>query len=358
MRDLLIVLSTLVILTGCGGSSGSSSNGNNAADSAEPAPQLELSFSAPPIDLPDTPAQFVADLPYGDGERNVLDIFLPDSDTPTPLVIFYHGGGYTSGDKSSVYETNAADIREFLGAGVAFATVNYHLLSLEPPLDPDGVIRPLTDGARALQFTRYYAESLNIDPAQVVTYGISAGASTSLWLATHDDLADPGSDDPVLRESSRINAIAALFTQSTVDAVRWEEVLAPVLDPLAPLLGGSTEVTTIAAALNASSFLYTIFGVSSDEEIFTEENIAYRANIDALGLMDAGDAPIYVFNSNAPFLDDLLGLLLHHTLHAIALQQRAEEVGLENVVYAIDEEFGIEDPSGEGHVSFLLRHLR
>jgi hypothetical protein len=81
---------------------------------------------------------------------------------------------------------------------------------VEPPLDDDGVIRPLTDSARVVQFLRYYAGSLDIDPEQVAVYGASAGASTSLWLGTHDDLADPGNEDPVLRESSRVNAVGAL----------------------------------------------------------------------------------------------------------------------------------------------------
>ncbi|MEH6515863.1 MAG: alpha/beta hydrolase fold domain-containing protein [Halioglobus sp.] len=351
---VLILLVGLLTLSGCGGSSG---GGSAAPEVVDPGPQLDLSFSAAPIDLPDTPAQFVADLAYGEGDRNVLDVFLPDSDTPTPLVIFFHGGGFTGGDKSFAYDVYAADIREFLGAGIAYATVNYHLLSAEPPLDPDGVIRPLRDGARALQFARYYANSLNIDPEQVVTYGVSAGASMSLWLATHDDSADPNNEDPVLQQSTRVNAIAALFTQSTLNIVRWQEVLAPILDPLAPVLGGSTEITVVAAALGATDFLYTILGVTSDEEIFGEENIAYRANIDFLELMDSGDAPIYAFNANEPFRDSFVNLFLHHTLHTLALQQRAEAVGLENVIYAIDPVYGIEDPSGEGRISFLMRHL-
>ena len=342
-------------LAACGGGGSGSSGGGQQV---EPTPQLELSFTASPIDLPDTAADFAADVEYGDGPRNVFDVFLPDSDEPTPLVLYFHGGGYTGGDKNLAYTAHADEIRQFLAAGIAFATVNYHLLSLEEPLDPDGVIRSLEDSARALQFARYYADSLNIDPQQVASYGVSAGASTSLWLGTRDDLADADNEDPVLRESTRIKAIGALYTQSTLDVVRWQQVLAPVVEPLAPVLGGSTEIPVVAAALGATNFLFTILGVDSAEEIYSPENEAYRRSIDALELMDSGDAPLYVLNDNAPFRDDLVNLFLHHTLHAIALKEQATAVGLEHVIYAIDPVFSVDDPSGEEHVSFLIRHLR
>ncbi len=347
-----------LLLAACGGDGGSGGNSNANVQPAEAVPELSLTFSEPPIALPDTAADFSADVEYGDGARNVFDVFLPDSDEPTPLVLYYHGGGYTGGDKSAAYEAHADEIREFLAAGIAFATVNYHLLSLEAPLDPDGVIRPLTESARALQFMRYHASSLNIDPEQVASYGVSAGASTSLWLGTRDDLADPDNEDPVLRQSTRIKAIGALYTQSTLNVVRWQQVLAPIVEPLAPVLGGSTEIPVVAAALGATDFLFTILGVETVEEINSAENAEYRRSIDVLELMDSGDAPLYAFNDNEPFKDDLVNLFLHHTLHALTLKDQAVAVGLEHVIYALDPVFGVDDPSGEGHVSFLIRHLR
>ena len=37
----------------------------------------------------------------------------------------------------------------------------------------------------------------NIDPTKIAATGGSAGACSSLWLAFHDDLCEPTSDDPV-----------------------------------------------------------------------------------------------------------------------------------------------------------------
>jgi len=336
-------------------------NGGSNIDAEEIRPQLDLVSTEPPIGLPGISASYSADVRYGDGERNVLDIYLPESDQPTPLVIFFHGGGYYQGDKSSII---ADDIRAFLGAGIAIATINYSFIDLNSPYDDVGVIKPLEDSARALQFLRYHHQSLNLDPEQVASYGISAGASTSLWLGTHDDLADPDNADPVLRESSRLQAVAALYTQGTLNILRWEEILAPAVESLAPFLGG-TDILTVATKLGAGPLLFAATGTDSVAEMNSPEKLAYMENIDILGLMDAGDAPIYARNySSDPGGNDpldplvLLDSFLHHALHVIALFDRAQEVGLENVMYAIDPKFPLTDPSGEDHISFLKRHIQ
>jgi len=97
--------------------------------------------------------------------------------------------------------------------------------------------------------------------------------------------------------------------------------------------------------------------VASIAEITSPENEAYRANVDMLALMDAGDTPIYVQNFQVGF-DDLLNVFLHHGLHALAVKARADEVGLHSVAYSEDPDYLLEDPSGEDLVSFLLRHIR
>ena len=212
------------------------------------------------------------------------------------------------------------------------------------------------DAARALQFLRYHFQSLNLDPENVALYGGSAGAGASLWLGTHDDMADPDNADPVLRESTRVKAVGALATQSTYDLLLWENILLPVTGQFAGLLGG-TDIPTVAAGLGVSNYLLTFLGVGSIEDIDSPENVEYRANVDMLGLMDSGDAPIFVHNFDTGF-GDLLNMFLHHGLHALAVRDRAEQVGLHHVAYVDDAEYGLQDPSGETLTSFLMRHLR
>ncbi len=350
------------LLAACG--SDSSKHGQSPEPELPQPPQLEFEISEAPISLPGIAASFAADIAYGDAERNRLDIYLPeDCDGPTPLVIYIHGGGFTVGDKGSAHDSFADQIREFLQSCVAYASINYTLLevpeadeSIAPAVQQGGVLTSMEDSARALQFLRYYRASFNIDAENVALYGVSAGAGTSLWLGTHDDLAQPDAEDPVLRESTRVKAVGALATQATYDLLRWEAILLPVTEPLESILGG-TDIPTIATTLGVTNYMLTFLAVGSVEDIYSDANEAYRANVDMLGLMDAADAPIFVQNFTTGF-DDPLNMLLHHALHAHAVKARADEVGLESVAYSEDPNFPLSDPSEEGVVSFLMRHIR
>jgi len=165
----------------------------------------------PPPPLPKT----TETLKYGDHERQVIDFWKAPSDKPTPLFLFIHGGGWRGGDKSGV---GAARIKAFHDAGISVAAINYRYvqngveMKVEPP-----VKAPLGDAARALQTIRSKAAEWNIDKSKIGASGGSAGACTSLWLAFHDDMADPNSKDPIARESTRLYCAAVDGAQVTLD---------------------------------------------------------------------------------------------------------------------------------------------
>lgn len=275
-----------------------------------------------------------ANVKYGSHERNLLDIWLADSDKPTPLVIFIHGGGFTSGDKSKVYKSK--ELTKFLKAGVSFATINYRYRNT----DPRRIRGSLYDSRRAVQFIRSKAKEWNIDKTRIGAYGGSAGAGTSLWLGLRDDMADPDSSDPVLRESTRLAVVGALGTQATYDILQWADILGIKQNP------------------ERATMMLDFFGVKDMEELSGPEGQAIRAELDMLGFMSKDDAPIYVFNNMKGGTPTERGHINHHPLHAVALKKRAEEVGLEALVYA--PAIGIEPPEGkrESLVEFFLRHLR
>jgi acetyl esterase/lipase len=155
-----------------------------------------------------------ADVSYGPHERNVLDFWKAKSNTPTPLVFCIHGGGWQNGDKNNFY----GGVKKFLDNGISVVSINYRLMAqanaqkVTPP-----VKAPLEVAARALQFVRSKAAEWNIDKKKIGATGGSAGGCSSLWLAFHDDMADPKSADPVARESTRLYCAAVNGAQVELD---------------------------------------------------------------------------------------------------------------------------------------------
>ncbi len=166
------------------------------------------------------PKPALSDVKYGDHERNVMDFWRADSDSPTPLVFVIHGGGWTGGSKERVHRF--ADVAALLAADISVVAINYRYISQAGDLKPP-VQAPLHDAARALQFVRTKAADWNIDPQRIGAAGGSAGACSSLWLAFHDDLADSRSEDPVARESSRLWCAAVVGAQTSLDPQQMKQ---------------------------------------------------------------------------------------------------------------------------------------
>jgi hypothetical protein len=150
-------------------------------------------------------------VPYGKHPRQVLDFFQAKSEKPTPVVFYIHGGGWQNGDK----KTNP---QPFLAKGISVVAINYRYVKngVEAKIEPP-VKAPLEDAARALQFVRSKAAEWNIDKKRIGATGGSAGGCSSLWLAFHDDMADPKSEDPIARESTRLYCAAVNGAQTSLD---------------------------------------------------------------------------------------------------------------------------------------------
>jgi len=175
-----------------------------------------------PKALPERPAPTVIDFAYGtDSARQKFDFWQAKSATPTPIVLLIHGGGWKGGDKR-LYGTNI--IQPFLDAGISVAAINYRFIlqAMEQKVEPP-VKACVYDAARALQTIRSKAEEWNIDPKRIGATGGSAGACTSLWLALHDDLADPKSTDSIARQSSRLTCAAVTGAQTSLDPKELRE---------------------------------------------------------------------------------------------------------------------------------------
>lgn len=271
---------------------------------------------------------------YGPHERNTFDIWLAKSQNPTPLVIYIHGGGFIGGDKSRYFLSE--DVLRFLDAGVSVATINYRFMN-EPPY---GILASMNDSKRFVQFIRFHSEKYNIDKNRIACTGGSAGAGTALWLAFSDDMADAGNADPVIRESTLLTCAGAFATQATYDIFQWDEILGFQLSQTQGFL------QMVARA----------FGFKSAENVNLKNQTAIRENLDFLKKMNKNTAPVFIYNRHKAGIPETPDDINHHPLHAKKLKEKAEQAGLEAIVYA--PEIGIADESGIDLVDFFLKKLK
>lgn len=129
--------------------------------------------------------RIVKDIPYGDDPKRRLDVYLPDTAAGRlPTVVFFYGGGWTSGDKG-----------DYLFVAQAFAARGYAVVIPDYRLYPDAVYPAfLEDLAAAVAWTtRRMAAEVGTAPAPLFFVGHSAGAYNAAmlaldrrWLAAHD----------------------------------------------------------------------------------------------------------------------------------------------------------------------------
>lgn len=251
----------------------------------------------------------VKDIAYGDHERHRLDVWKPTNfSEPQPLVIFIHGGGFENGDKKSW--RSHPGLQKVVAAGHAAAAINYPFRKHKPIQDI------LHDAARAVQFLRANAKEYGIDKTKLVGWGGSAGAGTSLWLTTRDDLADADSTDPVLRESSRLQAAVLYGTQATYDLTRWEDFLGP------------SDPAWWKSPDEAAKFYH--LRTRSDLELPSSQSILREC--DMLKWISAEDGPVWIANTFSEQPPRNRGQYLHHFQHATTIDDAYSDVGSHCVV--------------------------
>jgi hypothetical protein len=207
----------------------------------------------------------------------------------------------------------------------------------EPPY---GILGSMNDSKRCLQYIRYNAQKYNIDKKRIACSGGSAGAGTSLWLAFSDDMAEPESNDLFLRESTKIACAGAFSTQSTYDILRWNQLL-NFPDKKSP-----EELFAIGRA----------FGFKNTIGIDLYEQTQIRENLDFFSKMNKNSPPFFVYNKMKGGIPTNEDELQHHPRHALKLKEKADEMGVEAVVYA--PEIGLTHESKMDFVTFMTTQLK
>ena len=319
---------------------------------SQPNPQFSLIPANFGINNPN--AVYATNIRYDDidVEKQVFHLFLPDTLNHYPLVVYIHGGGFTGGNPGVVFNNpdRMEDIKFFLENGFAYASFGYRLINSVQP-DTEGVIKSLNDSKRALQFVRYFADELHIQPAKIALMGTSAGSGTSLWLGTRSDMADPNATDPILQQSTRVCGVVASGSQATYDIYKWETQIYHDFDGL----GTNFTLDSMANLLTFDRLSSFYGGMDSLYQMVHDSAlIQYRQDVDMLFHMSSDDPPIYI-NSRSRAVhpsDDLF----HHSFHGRALNTVALAAGIPEVK-ALIPTLSINTTEGESINEFLVRHL-
>ncbi|SIO36322.1 Acetyl esterase/lipase [Singulisphaera sp. GP187] len=109
-------------------------------------------------------------------ERQVLDVYSPRNAKGLPVVFWIHGGGWQTGDKTSVQIKPQA----FMDHGFVFVSTNYRLL---PNVDMATIVR---DVAKSIRWVHDHIAESGGDPERIFVMGHSAGAQLAALICTDD----------------------------------------------------------------------------------------------------------------------------------------------------------------------------
>ncbi|MFI0408062.1 alpha/beta fold hydrolase [Actinomadura sp. 3N508] len=135
--------------------------------------------------------RMVVDVEYAvaDGERLLLDLYIPEGSGPHPVSLWVHGGAWLFGDRYSGATSFAAELAE---RGVAIASIDYRL-------GEAGAFPASIDDVRAaVRWLRAHGARHGLAIARIGAWGASAGGHLSLMAAL-----DPRGD--------RIDAVVDFF---------------------------------------------------------------------------------------------------------------------------------------------------
>lgn len=275
------------------------------------------------------PTPDIANGKYGEFAANTFDLWKAKSDKPTPLVVYIHGGGLASGDKSSL---SANQLAQMLKSGLTVMAINYRLTG--EAVFPQHYM----DCARAIQYARYHAKDFNINPKLVAATGGSAGGMTSLWLGFHDDLADPNNADPILRESTRLKVMAVSAAQTTLIPELVEKY-----------------VGVLATQYNSYNN-GKMFGLKKEEMTSSKALELYKA-ISPLTYLTKDDPPVWAIYSipDKPLTaESTTSEAIHHPGFGKILKEEMDKVGVECKLRHKDDGQKVNDDM----VGFLLKYLK
>jgi acetyl esterase/lipase len=161
-----------------------------------------------------------------DGKPVKLDLFLPKKgETPAPVVIWIHGGGWQAGSKAM------CPARGMVRDGFAVASVEYRFT------DRAAFPAQIQDCKAAVRYLRAHAKEHNLDPERFGAWGASAGGHLVALLGTSCGNKEcEGAELGNAEQSSAVQCVCDWF--GPTDFTEYKAESADVAPMLVKLFGG------------------------------------------------------------------------------------------------------------------------
>ncbi len=181
-----------------------------------PALMLYLVLSCLPLVRAADEVKITPDVVYGhkDGLALTFDVFAPQSNANGAGLLFMVSGGWYS--SWSPPEAALSVFKPMLDAGFTVFAVRH---GSSPRY---GIPDAVEDVRRSVRYIRAHAATWKVDPQRLGVYGMSAGGHLALILGTASDEGDPQAEDPVLRVSSRVQAVVAFVAPTDLRVMVWQ----------------------------------------------------------------------------------------------------------------------------------------
>jgi acetyl esterase/lipase len=180
-------------------------------------------------------------------DRQKLDLYVPESEHPLPVIIWVHGGGWQGGSKDGCPPLRAG----YTEKGFAVASIGYRLSG------DDVFPAQIEDCKAAIRWLRAHVDEYGLDPERFGVWGSSAGGHLVALLGTSGDVED-FDVGPHLDQSSRVQAVCDYYGPTDfkvfVTTPRYESH-ARDNSPEAKLIGGAVlENPDKVARLNPTTY--------------------------------------------------------------------------------------------------------
>jgi acetyl esterase/lipase len=158
------------------------------------------------------------------GEPLLLDLRVPDTSGPHPVIVYLHSGAWIMGDR-------------FGGPAVRQASRGYAVASIEYRLAPQHIWpAQVQDTKAAVRWLRANAARFHLDPNRIAFFGTSAGGHIASVAATSTLPEHEGLELGNPQFSSRVRAVVDLYGPTDLLKIEEDKLPCIPLDGNAPFM--------------------------------------------------------------------------------------------------------------------------